>query len=122
MNLTDDQLQTLRHMLGIDDPNLREPKPYRNYYAACPGDKEMAALEEVGAVYLVSRPRQGFPYDYYACTEVGELAARRSHRKIRRTKSQRTYAKYLDYSDVCPDITFKEFLTLPEFADARREA
>lgn len=122
MNLTDDQLRTLRHMLGIDDPNLREPKPYRNYYAACPGDPEMIALAEVGAVCLTSRPRPGFPYDCYACTEAGESAARMSHRSIRRTKSQRTYSKYLDLSDVFQDLTFREFLTLPEFADARKGA
>lgn len=122
MNLTGDQLQTLRHMLGIDDPGLREPKPYRNYYAACPGDADMAALAETGAVRLESGPRPGFPYDCYICTEAGINEAIRSHRTIRKTKAQRTYLRYLDYSDVCPDLTFRDFLTLPEFADARRDA
>lgn len=122
MNLTDDQLDTLRHMLGINDPDLRESKPYRNYYAACPGDPKLAALAETGAVRLSHGPRPGLPYDCYVCTVSGIQAAIQSHRTIRRTKAQRTYSKYLDHSDVCPDLTFREFLTLPEFAAARREA
>lgn len=124
MNLTDDQLHTLRHMLGINTPNDRMPRPYRNYAAVNPGDAEFAELERLGAVECYRRAGtvSGFEYDYFRCTEAGELAARRSHRKIRRTKSQRVYAKYLDISDVFPDLTFGEFLKLPEFSDSRREA
>ena len=42
MNLTDEQLQTLRHMLGIDKPDEREPEPYRDYYCASRGDANLA--------------------------------------------------------------------------------
>ena len=36
MELTNDQLRTLRHMLGIDDPWMRRPVPTRDYYCANP--------------------------------------------------------------------------------------
>ena len=39
MKLTDDQLDTLRHMLGINTPNDRIPRPYRNYYCADKGEE-----------------------------------------------------------------------------------
>src|SRR5688572_23336647 len=32
--LTSEQLDTLRHMLGINTPHDRQPKPYRDYYCA----------------------------------------------------------------------------------------
>jgi hypothetical protein len=50
MNLSAKQLDTLRHMLGINTPNDRIPRPYRNYYAANPGDQEMLKLESLGAI------------------------------------------------------------------------
>lgn len=122
MALSKEQLRILRHMLGIDDPDMKESKPYRNYYAACPGDPELAALAQFGAVRLVRGPVEGFPYDYYVCTDAGITAAVRSHRTIRRTKAQRVYSAFLSLNDCFPDLTFKQFLTDPGFAETRRAA
>lgn len=117
--LTEKQLDTLRHMLGINTPSDREPKPYRNHYAANPGDAEMLELTALGMVEFA-----GIRYElhYYQCTDAGRAVAMRSHRTIRLTKAKRIYRKFLDVSDCCPDLTFKEFITSPEFADSRRAA
>lgn len=112
MNLTDEQLQTLRHMLGIDKPDERTPEPYRDYYCASRGDAELAELAQLGAVRLY---RQCEHYDWYCTTGAGRAAALASHRKIR----LRIYNKYLDIADVHVDLTFREFLTSPTYADAR---
>lgn len=125
MNLTPDQLDTLRHMLGIDTPDDRVPNPYRDYYCAAAGDVKLAELERMGAVKCTRRA--GLPgvfseYDNYVTTPAGRAAAIASHRTIRRTKAQRVYSKFLDVSDCFADLTFREFLTGPEFAQTRREA
>lgn len=122
MELNSEQLRILRHMLGIDDPDAREPKPYRNYYAACPGDPAMVALAETGAVRLALGPVEGYPYDYYVCTNAGIEAAINNHRTIRKSKSQRVYSAFLSACDCYPDLTFKQFLTDPYFVETRRSA
>lgn len=120
--LTADQLHTLRHMLGINTPNDRIPRPYRDYAAVNPGDAEFAELERLGAVECYRRSSPGYSYDYFRCTPAGRAAAMASHRTIRRTKAQRIYSKFLDVRDALNDLTFKEFLTNPEFAESRRSA
>lgn len=121
--LTEDQLDTLRHMLGINTPYDRVPKPYRNYAAVNPGDPEFLELEKRGMVKRFARAKPGVTEDdYYRCTEKGRLEAMRSHRNIRKSRSQRRYNKYLEVSDICPDLTFKEFLTDPAFKESRKEA
>ncbi|MBX3659194.1 MAG: hypothetical protein KF740_12230 [Ramlibacter sp.] len=87
-----------------------------------PGDTEFVELEKVGAVERYRKAGGGSEYDYYRCTEAGRAAAMASHRSIRLTKPQRVYAKFLDVSDALGDITFKEFLTNPEYREARRAA
>ncbi|MBW2342528.1 MAG: hypothetical protein JRF53_00685 [Deltaproteobacteria bacterium] len=121
MNLTEEQLYTLRHMLGINKPNDRIPRPYRNYAAVNPGDQKFAEMERLGAVERYEA-RAGSDYDYFQCTAAGKLAAIRSHRTIRKAKPQRRYSRFLDLCDAIPELTFKEFLTEPEFADIRESA
>ena len=119
MKLTDEQLQTLRHMLGIDKPDERAPEPYRDYYCASRGDVYLAELARIGAVRLY---RQCEHYDWYTTTDAGRAAAIASHRKIRLRKSARVYSRYLDIADVHADLTFREFLTSPDYASARAAA
>lgn len=89
-SLEADQLKTLRHMLGIDDPRQREPKPYRDYFCANPGDTEMAALVEAGAVACYSKHGG---YEWFRCTAEGREAAMASHKTIRASKSSRVYSR-----------------------------
>lgn len=79
MKLTDEQLQILRHMLGIDKPAVRVPDPYRDYYCAMRGDAGLAELEQLGAVRMY---RQCEHYDWYTTTAAGRSAAIASHHVI----------------------------------------
>lgn len=122
MNLTEGELQTLRHMLGINTPDAREPEPYRNYYAAAPGDARMAALAARGAVRRIPDQAGSPGLEFFECTEAGRRAAIASHRSIRKGKKQRVYRRFLSVRDGCPDLTFLEFLVSPDFAEARARA
>ena len=122
MNLTEKQLDILRHMLGINTPNDRIPKPYRNYACVNPGDSEFVELEKLGAIERYETWDKDTQYYWYKCTVAGRLAAMRSHRKIRKSKPKRRYSAYLNMIDCCPDLTFKEFLTHPHFKDVRNNA
>lgn len=119
MKLDAGQLETLRHMLGINTPDDRVPQPYRDYYCANPGDAELLALEAAGAV---ERYSMHGGYHWYRCTPAGRAAAMASHREIRSKRSRRVYSKWLDVQEALPDVTFHEFLTNPVFADTRRNA
>lgn len=123
MKLTDIQLDALRHMLGINTPDVRVPVPTRNYAAVCPGDAQFAELERLDAVECYSRKHcEEFPYDYFRCTPAGKAAALVSNRKIRYSKSARRYCTFLSMKDCYQDLTFHQFLTLPYFAEFRRNA
>jgi hypothetical protein len=119
---TPKQLDTLRHMLGINDPLKGRPEPWRNYAAVNPGDPEFLELERLGAVECYRRQSPHNSYDYYRCTDAGRAAACASHRTMRWSKSKRIYSKFLDVRDALGDVTFKEFLTDPAYAESRRSA
>ncbi len=122
MNLNKEQLHTLRHMLGINTPDDRVPKPYRNYAAVTPGNLKYIELEQLGAIKKYRTHDSHSQYDWYGCTLEGRLAAIKSHKTIRKTRAQRRYTAYLDMTDVYPELTFKDFLTHPDFSTARRLA
>ncbi len=116
--LTSEELRILRHMLGIDQPHVRLPKPYRNYYCASPGDPALHALMAAGAVHIYSVSGD---YEFFTCTEAGRIAAVESQRTIRLRKPKRLYRAFLDVSDSWPDLTFKQFLTDPSLRRLRSE-
>lgn len=113
------ELQTLRHMLGIDDPTVKIPKPYRDYYCAPRGDANLAEMAGRGLVVLYSQ-RDG--YDWYQTTEAGRRAAIASHRAIRYGKGQRVYIRFLEARDAIPDLTFRDFLIDRRYREMRAEA
>lgn len=117
--LTERQENHLRHMLGINTPQHRAPKPYRDYAAVVPGDPEWVELERLG---MIQRYASRGSYDWYRTTADGRGAAIASHRRIRYSREKRRYLKFLDLSDCLPDLTFREFLTSPAFAAARCSA
>lgn len=117
--LRDDQLKTLRHMLGLTHPERGQQVPYRNYYCANPGDVRLAELEQLGVVRKYAE-RDG--YWWYCTTEAGKRAAMKSALGRRLPKAKRIYRTFLHLLDCCPDLTFREFLTNPEFSQARRTA
>lgn len=122
LQLTEKQLDTLRHMLGINDPCKPRPEPWRDYAAVNPGDLDFIQLARVGAVERYREAGAGSSYDYYRCTAAGRAAACASFRSIRWSKSKRMYSKWLDVRDALGEVTFKDFLTDPAFAESRRSA
>lgn len=118
-SLTPEQEQILRHMLGIDNDYEPNPEPYRDYYCANRGDQSLRALEALG---MVSRYSDHSGYDWYTTTDLGKDAALSSQRRMLAPKKRRVFRRYLEISDTCPDLTFREFLVSPEFVDARRNA
>lgn len=112
---------TLRHMLGIDRPNERNPKPYRDYYCACPGDPEIEAMAALGLVERYE-PRTPSEWHWYRTTHAGREAAFASHRATVYPKAKRVYLRYLSAADAYPGLTFREFLTHARFAEDRRSA
>lgn len=112
MNLNPEQLRILRHMLGIDRPEMDEPKPYRDYYCANPGDPSMVELERVGAVRQYDNRGE---YAWYTCTPAGRAAGIASHKTIRYSAAKRRYLRFLDVRECCPDLTFREYLTNPRY-------
>lgn len=115
MTLNPEQLRVLRHMLGIDKPELDRPEPYRNYYCANPGDPTMVELARVGAVRLYDTRGD---YEWYTCTAEGRAAGIASHKTIRYSAAKRRYIRYLDLKDCCPDLTFRQYLTDPRYGVA----
>lgn len=112
IDLNSAQLRILRHMLGIDRPELDRPEPWRNYYCANPGESEMLELVRLGAIELYDT-RGG--YEWYRCTDAGRAAGIASHKTIRYSAAKRRYIRFLDVKDCMPDLTFREFLTNPRF-------
>ena len=119
MTPTTEQLDTLRHMLGINDRYAKQPRPYRDYYAAPRGDVAMWSMAIAG---LVERHAVDRYYDWYRTTEAGRAAALASHRQIRASREKRRYRKFLEVRDCWPDLTFQQFLTDPELREMRRNA
>lgn len=50
MNLNDEHLRILRHMLGVDLPEVKKPKPYRDYYCANRGNGVQRARRNVRSI------------------------------------------------------------------------
>jgi hypothetical protein len=122
--LSPPQLDLLRHMLGINDPWMRVPTPYRDYAAVCPGDPEWVELERLGAIECYRRADGigGSLFDWYCTTPLGRAAAMRSHRTIRKSRGKRVYSAWRGLLDCFPDLTFREFLKDPQFREVRRSA
>jgi len=115
--LSEEQLRILRHMLGIDTRQTASPVECRDYYCANQGDPELIELERLG---MVRRYRRSDSYDWYTTTDAGKAAARASQRAGLLPLSQRRYLRFLNLREPLPDLSFREFLTHPDFAEYRR--
>lgn len=117
MDLTPSQLDTLRHMLGINDPTQSEARPYRNHYCASLTDTRK--LDSLAALGLVEIYKRDNGYLWYHCTPAGREAALASFPTFRYSRSKRRYLAFLRTREYYPDLTFKVFLTSSEHASAR---
>jgi hypothetical protein len=106
MELSAKQLDTLRHMLGINDPWKSQPVSYRDYYCASPGDETMHELLRLGAVRIYSRCRE---YEWFETTAEGWDAALNSFTEFQKSIEERFYCAFLGACEVRPDLSIAEF-------------
>jgi hypothetical protein len=59
---------------------------------------------------------------FYVTPAGIDFVATNSPKPPKVSRNRRRYAAFMDLTDCCPDLTFKQFLTDPNFADARRRA
>jgi hypothetical protein len=57
---------------------------------------------------------------FYVTPAGIDYVARNSPKPPKVSRDQRRYSAFLNLTDPYPDLTFKQFLTDPYFADARR--
>jgi hypothetical protein len=117
MSSYDAKTDTLRHMLGITDFSTPLPADfYRDYFCASKGDAHLAEMEADGLVRCYNRDEH---YDWYTTTEAGKRAAIASFKVRMYPKAKRRYHAWLRLSDTAPDLTFREYLTNPAYAEHR---
>lgn len=111
----------LRHSLGLD-PTGRG-RVYRNHYCAGPGHHSWKLLQElVAAGLMVDHGKRGeiTGGDHLLhVTDRGLSIATVQDPLPKVSKGSRRYREFLSIADAYPDLTFKDFLTLPCFAEAR---
>lgn len=109
-----EQLDTLRHMLGINDPS-RKPIPYRDYYCANPGDPNLHELQRIGKVVLYSSHGG---YEWFRCTDEGRVEAIASVPVASRGRQR--YLNFLNARECNQDLTFGQFLKRQANSEATR--
>lgn len=104
---TREQLDILLHSLGLVAPYYGEP--YRSYFCTYGNDAKLLALVEAG--WMTGPHRRSILPEgeaYFYVTDIGRAVAL-PHRP-RQTRAQARYSKWLEISDVQPDLTFGDFL------------
>ena len=115
-------LSPLLHMLGLD---AKRRDPWRNLYVTGPDDAKMLALADAGLVYRAVTPGFCARGDVvYMATERGKSVAIAENARVNPppSRSRARYLRWLDVSDVCPDLTFREYLMRKMYEDSYWEA
>ena len=114
-------LEILLHSLGLRDPMIEES--YRNYFVAGPGHDDLLRLLDLcwkGLMKEHPGPGPGFLNKddrFFRATPLGIAVALKHRPKI--TRAQCRYLRFLSVAEAWPDLTFREFLIQPEFAQYR---
>jgi len=111
-DLTPEQIHILQHSLGL---SKRHDKPYRNYYAVYTGSRDviqdLESLVEKGLMANGGKSPVNADMIYFYVTEKGRQVAIENLPGDKRSPGQKRYERFLNLKDVCPDLTFKQFLT-----------
>lgn len=106
--MTADQIHILQHSLGLD----RDRRvPWRNYYCDADGAPALEALVVLGLMKHGRTLNEGDRY--YIVTDAG-IAAALSTLPKPRSRASRRFSRFLNLRDAIPDLTFREFLRMPE--------
>jgi len=116
--LAHNDLGLIHHALGLSDPYRTAP-PYRNHFVAGEGHSDNEGLARLVAAGLMTRrshPLSGGDF-LYTVTDKGINLGMKTRPAI--SSKKRRYRRFLSLLDCCPELTFREFLTSPEFASYR---
>lgn len=114
MKTTDEEMQILRHSLGLAYDGSGQAM-YRDYYCDnVPCSAEMDSLVEKGLMVRGRKINDG-QSQYFHVTEAGKKLAYQPAKKL--PKAKRVYRAFLDLD---MGISFREFITHPDFAEYRK--
>ncbi len=103
------------HTLGLTD--IYREESYRNHFVAGKDHSDMPTLLrlcEVGMMREADPPRFLESGDRVFCvTDLGKAYVAK-HRE-RPSRAKKRYNSFLSLLDCCPDLTFKTFLTDPQY-------
>ena len=101
----------LLHTLGLSDPSSTQPS-YRNHFVASDWHADLPGLLRlVSAGLMEERPSPQFlprADRLFVATDLGKAEAERQRPRLSRAKQR--YLSWLRISDVCPDLTFGDYL------------
>jgi hypothetical protein len=120
-----EHLHILQHSLGLDE--YGQGRQYRNHFVTGPGSKDWDACRALTDAGLMTENKGHalLPVGdsvFYVTPAGIDFVATNSPKPPKVSRNRRRYAAFMDLTDCCPDLTFKQFLTDPNFADARRRA
>lgn len=114
--VTDSEARLLHHTLGVSDAYNPERAPYRNHFVAGPGHPDLKDLENLvamGHMVCYKHPLTNGDELVFSATDTGKAVAIRT--RPRAPKNKLRYHRFLSLKDAIPDLTFKKFLTDPQF-------
>ena len=120
-----EHLHILHHSLGISEPLeiSKQKPPYRNHFVTEPRGKDFELLKDLEKAGLVERQRHSLLRSKqwcFHCTDEGKRLASTTRPTLKLTRDQRRYDNFLEMSDVDQDLTFRKFLTDPQYEEFRR--
>lgn len=117
MSATPEQIATgllhiLQHSLGVD--KFGRGDQYRNHFVTGEGSIDhplcMMAVEQGLMTRHAGNALTG-EMDLFLVTDAGRVfVARHSPKPDRKQRAKDRYSRFLDLSDVMPDLTFRQFL------------
>ena len=117
--LTPEELHVLRHSLGLDMHG--RGRQYRNHYCTGEGSTCWPTIQTlITKGLMVAGHTQSSGNNFFHVTREGKRMAVLGVKPLKIPKARRRYHKWCEVAEVCPDLTFREFLTAPAFAESRR--
>lgn len=109
-------LPIIQHSLGVD--RFGRGRQYRSHFVTGEGSIDHPICMEAVELGLMTRhPGNSLTdeMDLFLITDAGRaFVAKHSPKPDRRQRARDRYSRFLDLSDMMPDLTFRQFLTNKE--------
>ena len=134
--MTPELIHILQHSLGCDQYGQTDYRGHdegdgcwhysRNRFVTDPAGQDGIRCQELGSMgFMADHGPQSIAggMHCYTVTAAGRDAMiQQSPKKPKVSLGRRRYRAFRDLCEVCPDLTFHEFLTHPNFAESRARA